>query len=184
MTNSPVFSPWYDPENVELLRKWWSEEGLSANKISDNFKERGVSITKNAVIGRAHRTRLQPPEGKKKVQSEAAKQRMAVANMKRAQQAVITKSPIIQYVMIKGRRYHPNHKALTMGKETEVSSQSILLKDSKEGQCKAIVGYRDGKASLAVYCGKDVVSTHRNGRVVETSWCADHFARYTMEAKR
>ncbi len=178
MINSPTFSPWFDAKNSELLHQWWSIDGLPASKIVGRFKELGVVVTKNSVIGRIHRAGLKPPEWKPKAQREAAKQREGTKNRER------TKKSIIQYVVIDGKRYHPKHKEITMTNEEPRGDKSVLLKDSRDGQCKAIIGYKDGKAALAVYCGQDTVPSIRYGRVVMTSWCAHHLMKYTTEAKR
>jgi hypothetical protein len=178
MTNSPSFSPWAEPKNVELLRKWWGDEGLPASRISANFQKLGLAITKNAIIGKVHREKILPPKWKKAVQSDAKKQRVSIANKKRA------KEPVVRFVLINGKRFHPSHKEITMTQGSQNSSRSVLLKDTKEGECRAIIGYQNGQAALAVCCGKPTVLARRNGGVVMTSWCADHHAKYTMEAKR
>lgn len=55
---------WTD-ERVELLKKLWTEDGLTANQIAQQL---GGGITRNAVIGKVHRLGL---SGRAKTVSQA-----------------------------------------------------------------------------------------------------------------
>ena len=64
-------TPW-NAERDALLTRLWAE-GFSASQIADQIM--GVTITRMAVIGRAHRLEL-PPRKMRQAQKAAPKQRM------------------------------------------------------------------------------------------------------------
>jgi len=60
---------WTD-ERIESLRKYW-DEGLSASQIAEKL---GEGVTRNAVIGKAHRLGLQSRPSPVKSEPAQAKQ--------------------------------------------------------------------------------------------------------------
>jgi hypothetical protein len=73
-------------------------------------------------------------------------------------------------------RWRSSHEAHAMNPPD--SSQNVLLVDHKEGQCRSIVGYVNGEASQAVYCGHPSINKIIEGRAVASSWCAHHHNLY------
>ncbi|MHC2440169.1 hypothetical protein [Bradyrhizobium sp. USDA 4451] len=50
----------------------------------------------------------------------------------------------------------------------------VLLIDHIEGQCRAIIGFKDGDARAAYMCGEPVCQ--RPGKK-QSSWCAYHYGQ-------
>lgn len=49
-------------------------------------------------------------------------------------------------------------------------SKKVLLVEHTEGQCRAIVGFKDGDPTAAYMCGEPVLRRPRK----DSSWCAYH----------
>jgi hypothetical protein len=54
---------------------------------------------------------------------------------------------------------------------------TVLLIEHREGQCRAIVGEKDGDRGRPLMCGLPIVM-RRDG--TPSSWCADHHAKYVV----
>jgi hypothetical protein len=63
------------------------------------------------------------------------------------------------------------------------SSCSVRLMDARFGQCRAIVGYLNGRCADAVICALPVAPSTigRNGKPIEYSWCPAHKGVYISE---
>jgi len=184
---SPTSTVWTE-RNCALLTEWWTVEGLTSYEIANRFRGLGYIFTRNAIIGRVHRMKLVAPESKNKAISEKRSKRATISNLKKANK--------VKYVFVGGKKFNPlrersaasplrqNGKAATVISPT-IGDKAILLKHSKAGQCKAILGYVDGKLEDAVYCGEKVAHpVIRGGERITYSWCDYHKSIYLTGAKR
>ncbi len=154
----------WDDKAVKLLKNWWEVDGLTSYAIEDRFKTKGYPITRNAVIGKVFRMKLVAPEEKEALLKEANTQRAAVINRARAKVSPIKKTSNSRRKEVKVLNGKPD------------SRKAILLTEAKDGQCKYIIGYINGKVENAVYCGEDTIKT--------TSWCPYHRKICLNEFKR
>jgi hypothetical protein len=149
-------TPWND-ETVKILRDMW-ESGRTALDISFELKSHGYSVTRNAVIGKAHRMNIkQPPRenSPKEKQNQPRKRIVVPATHPRA----------------------PEWK--TKKKETKLQTKvntgldpanaGIAITELTSENCHAIV--RDGnRYKLATYCGEKAEPNK--------SFCSAHAAIY------
>lgn len=164
----------------EQLRKWWEQSGYTLGRISDEFAAIGWTINKNQIIGKVWRMKLKPPEWKAKVLREHSARTIAISNIVcHLRPGVRTPN---RHVYIRGKKYKavPSKEIIVTDIPKVGSSKAVLLKHSKEGQCKAIIGYVHGKLENAVYCGEDTLLL-KNG--VHAPWCPKHHAKYTTEGR-
>lgn len=176
-------SPWCDPKLCDHLQQWWQVEGLTAGQIERNLLGLGLTISRNAIIGKVHRMGLVPPASKGRSLKEQCAQRAKVANTGRIRKPRPERE---RFVILRGKKYNP-HRPLEakMSNKRPDGSKSILLKHAKEGQCKYILGYVDGKLENAVYCGEDISTTiTASGYAVKTSWCGFHKGICVTQDKR
>ena len=175
---SPADTIWTE-RNCALLTEWWTIEGLTILEISNRLKGLGYIVTPNAVIGKIYRMRLVAPESKRRAISERRSKRATISNAKRANK--------VKYVFVGGKKFnpHPTKCKVKSAILPPSGDKAILLKHSKSGQCKAILGYVDGKLEAAVYCGEKVAHpTIRGGERISYSWCPYHKSIYLVEPKR
>jgi hypothetical protein len=167
IVNSTVWTT----ENCNRLRQWWEQDGLSCGQISACFGQIGWKITRNSIISKVHRLKLKAPENKKTLLRELRVRRMKVQSAAKLREASKPKIP------------PPSQPKVTIMMDNHVSN-AVLLKQSQEGQCKAVLGYIRGRCEDAVYCGEPTIAVIRNGREVQSSWCKHHHSIYTVESKR
>lgn len=115
---------WND-ERIELLKKLW-DQGLSASQIAS---ELGEGVTRNAVIGKAHRLGLKPRPSPVKSEAKPA------AKAADAGQAASADAP-------KPKRKRPKKPA----------AQKVTLLDLTERMCKWPIGH-PGEPDFR-FCGK------------------------------
>ncbi len=157
-------------ENVSLLKEWW-EGGLSSGAIEKKFQELGYPITRNAVIGKVHRLKIKPPEAKQI-------RRPPVRNVKRAARAAsaINRSPFRAKLFSDIKKGEP-----IMIKEPDPGRQ-VLLRETKDGHCRAIIGYRNGVLADAICCGNHAPwIVNSQGKIVQSPWCDFHRKQYIVE---
>jgi len=166
----------WDQDNIAMLMERWNN-GRTASEIAAEFKALGYNVSRNAVIGKVHRLKLSP-QLRKKVETYP------------------------QLVRIVTRLPESKPKASTNGsKGREVvkvptGSKAILLSESGENNCRAIIGYQGngifiqettGKSSIlanALCCGEDRTwTTSSFGVKRRSSWCAYHHKRFTVMGK-
>jgi hypothetical protein len=168
-------SPWNE-ETLALLKQRWTVDGFAASTISNELNTLGYATTKNSVIGKVHRLKLLPPETKKGVTAERARQ---------LSKKIKKKAKLIQPILIRGKKYNPiKHKEAVVPKTKPDGSNAVLLRDSKKGQCRAIIGYVNGICALAMVCGEPTVSHVSSGVARATSWCEYHKKAFFMEARK
>lgn len=161
------FGVWSDENNISRLKEWWAE-GYSCLRIVDEFAAIGITITKNSVIGKVHRLGvLRKDEARHKV-------RTPVRKIKRKPEKIID------------FRLKRNGKPATGGPVMASNpdpNKRVLLRQVRDGQCKAIIGYLNGVLADAVCCGEDAPMIIRRGRVAHASWCPHHHEIYTQKSK-
>jgi hypothetical protein len=171
-------------DNCERLRHWWEEDGLPASQVSAKFGQIGYNITRNAVIGKVYRMGLVEPEKKAGVIKANHSQRAKILNTVRAER----KEQKVAYQRVDAQGLMEVRVTMNTRQGSTAppdGGKAVLLKHSKDGQCKAILGYIGGRAEDALYCGEDCAShTTSAGRVIPTSYCPYHKSIYMTEPRR
>jgi hypothetical protein len=161
------------------MRQWWEVEGLTAGRIVQNLGKMGYTVTRNAVIGKVHRLKLVAPEWK------AEKLRNHQSGLRAIRHRKTAKN-VVRQIIIRGKKWNPiKHKEAVVSSSDVApdGSKRVLLKDSKPGQCKYIVGYLNGRCEDAVFCGEKTSVIVREGRKIATPWCPHHAAICITEPK-
>lgn len=168
----------WSQDNCNRLRQWWEVDGLIARQVANKFREIGCDVTRNAVIGKVHRMKLVQPASKAESLRNVHTQTLKIARRQ--------KNGVVQ--RLDARKLMEVHVTMSTKKSSVPApdgSKAVLLKHSKEGMCKAVIGYVGGKAEDAVYCGEDcAVHVTSTGRMVPTNWCKYHKSLYMTEARR
>lgn len=161
-----VVSAWTE-ENVKLLKRWW-ESGMTAQRIAEEFQKLGFNITKNSVIGKVHRCQFRhdPEQGRKYRPKPTPR---------------IKKQPTARFlvhgnVIAYGHKHViSNHKEPDMVKAPDPTKQ-VLLTETTEGDCRAIVGYRNNELGQAICCGEKTpwVLNERERKLARSPWCQHH----------
>jgi len=165
--------------NCEKLRNWWEIEGKTSPEIVAELGKLGYRVTRNSIIGKVHRMGLVAAPTKAGITTKRRSAYMKAASAKRREKQAA--------FLMREKKFNP-----VAPPEPPISAtnppkgkRAVLLKDSKEGQCKAIIGYIDGKIENAVYCGERTPPhVTREGRLVHSSWCPYHVSIYTNEVKK
>src|SRR5712671_4991515 len=134
--------------NCEKLRNWWEIEGKTSPEIVAELGKLGYRVTRNSIIGKVHRMKLVAPPIKAGLTTErrSAAIKAAIAKRREKQAAFLMRE----------KKFNPQPlpEPPISATNPPKGNRAVLLKDSKEGQCKAIIGYIDGKMENAVYCGE------------------------------
>lgn len=147
---------WTD-ERIALLKKMW-KEGKSAAEIA---KTLGKGVTRNAVIGKAHRLNISGrPAPVKKPVVAAPKKAIAKKEVKSAKKVV---TPVVS-----GVKHNPLLREVVeprkFEKEEIPAGGGVALIDLTERMCKWPIG--DPREDDFTFCGRGI----RNG----TPYCPDH----------
>ena len=189
-------SPWMTSENIALMKEWW-EQGLSANEIANQFMARGYRVTRNAVIGKAHRLNLCHNLANNKLEQAIKVPRKSGAsiNVPRAVRKLpISKRKVAFNRFVKKTKLNGHHcRGGDMAREPDPSKQ-VPLVQTKEGDCRAIIGYLINgtivkevpkrQVQNAICCGEKAVMVVSSGKLVHSAWCAHHHDLYTMEPRK
>ncbi len=170
-----LFIPTWTDEKTRLLEQFFNE-GCSASTISYRLGAKGYKATKNAVIGKLHRIGLSGT--RKKTKDKAAPQRIKKTR--------IFQVPPPPPIVPKPRRriiVPQRGKGTAMIKPPDTAKR-VLLREAKEGECRAIIGYLNGIMADAVCCGEPTISKVVSGRLKDSSWCEFHDKEFTVEGKR
>jgi GcrA cell cycle regulator len=161
---------WTD-ERIALLKKMW-KDGKSAAEIA---KALAKGVTRNAVIGKAHRMGLsgRPSPIKKPVaapKKEAPKKEVKAA-------AAAKKAPVVVPV-VSGVKHNPLVREVTaprqMAKEVFPADGGVALVDLTERMCKWPFG--DPREDDFTFCGRAI----RPG----TPYCHEHAAMAYQSSSR
>jgi len=188
-------APWMTAENIALMTEWW-EQGLTSSEIANQLTSRGYAVTRNAVIGKVYRLGLchnlaNKPEQARKI----PRKRAAPKNIPRAiRKLPISRRKVAFNRFVKKAKLNGYHcRGGDMVKEPDPTKQIPLI-ETKEGDCRAIVGYLiEGKivkevpkrqVQNAICCGEKAVMVVSSGKLVHSAWCAHHHDLYTMEPRR
>lgn len=169
MTNP---TPW-DDASLELLKQL-RVEGYTSGAIAKELNDRGYKFTRNAVIGKMHR--LQLPLPPKEVEPKALKRERAITVAK-----IVSNPKFIFHRKPQSLGAHAVAEALDMEASNLTGSTAILLSQSRDGQCRAIIDYENGELAKAIICGAPTPVKLRRGRYVTSSWCQHHNELYTIE---
>jgi hypothetical protein len=176
---APLNTPWTE-QNCELLRGWWENDGLTCGAIADILRQSGHNVTRNSVVGKVHRMGLKAPEWKDQKLREKRSQEgiLRRANNKRK----------VEYIM--GKKFNPDRTKIVVSLAAAKSSiaapsgnNNVLLKNSKDGQCKFIVGYMHGRCEDAMYCGDPTGFIKKGERLIASPWCDYHANICTTESR-
>lgn len=142
-------NPWTDPI-IAVARKLWAE-GQSATQIAAALKEcHGVTVTRNAVIGKLHRLGL--------CGGQVARN-TAPRRMQRDRQEIQRRVMVAKLKVAKTSPPDPPKPAVDGG---------VQIGNLRWHHCRAIVS---GTGADALFCG--------HARKPGSSYCAHHHARYT-----
>lgn len=167
--------------NCRKLRNWWEIDGLTSNEVVLEFGKLGYQISRNAIIGKVHRLKLVAPGEKRGLSSEKRSAAMKKANAMRSLRPTIRRRP---FPTEKKYNPQPPPEPPISATNPPKGNKAVLLKHSKDGQCKAIIGYVHGKLELAVYCGEKTPPVRRHGELVSSPWCDYHKSIYLTEPRR
>jgi hypothetical protein len=164
-------------EQTEMMKTLWLG-GMSAKNIAQRLVEAGYPATKNSVIGKVNRLKinhcrletqpieppepLPPPRERKKI-------------LPQTDPAVRLKARVAAY-----QRYeiHNGHRRGKMDKST---AGNVLLLDAKDGQCRAILGYKDNDRAKAICCGTNTPWVVTEGRSKRSAWCEHHRSKFLTD---
>lgn len=172
-------SPW-NKETEGLLKDWWENEGLFASEISALMGSKGYRISRNAVIGKVNRLKLEHPK-------EKVKKRLHDKMSQQAKALNVAKAAKVLVVMRGGKKFNPNRpKEVRMSISKPEGSNAVLLKNSRDiGICKYIIGYVDGKMENAVFCGDPTTTATSSLGITKTaSFCEKHKKICYTEARK
>jgi hypothetical protein len=122
--------------------------------------------TRNSIIGKAHRLKLE------RLKSGPKPIKTAGANEARKKSRSPTASAKVWVKPRPPLRYKPVRSEIVIPDGTK----TVPLLKIKDGQCKAIIGYPNGALEKAVCCGEPVTGNKITGQPV--SWCAYHRSIY------
>lgn len=150
--------PW-TPEEIDLLRVEWTN-GLSGGQIGNL-----VNRTRNAVIGKANRLKLEPRAPRNgqfyHCQKPTNKQEKSKRRSHKKKGAVTPSDMISKGTKSSAPRFYPAAKPLT-------AKAPLSIMELRAWTCRAIVGH--GSDGLAVYCG--------DATFADKSFCEGHCALY------
>lgn len=175
----PPNSPWND-ETERWLKDCWEVEGLFASEVAAMMNGKGYNVTRNAVIGKVHRMRLEHPREKMKEKLHQRASQMAKA-------LNVAKAAKVLVVMRGGKKFNPNRpKEVRVSMSKPDGNNNVLLKNSRDiGICKYIVGYVDGKLENAVFCGNPTATATSSLGITKTaSFCEKHKKICYTEARK
>ena len=165
-------SPW-DDTSIELLKRFRAE-GYSAGSIAKELNDRGYNFTRNAVIGKTNRLQL-PPAADDAPHKQITRQRAVTAGK------IVGKHKFIFHRRPQSLGAHALAEAIDMEESNPTGSNAILLSESRDGQCRAIIDYENGEIAKAIICGNPTPLKLRRGKLIRISWCAHHNELYTLE---
>lgn len=155
-------SPWSD-QAIENLKVWVSQ-GLSASEIANQLGQNGLRISRNAVIGKVHRLKLEVPNKPGRTKSDRPK-RKPVARFSGAFNKV---TPFLQTPVVCDEPEQP-----FVADGPIASLDPVTLENLQHHHCRALLG----DARTALYCGNRVTMNTRGER---SSYCAGHYARFNI----
>ena len=147
-------SQWND-ENVELLKTYW-KEGLSASQIADKL---GKDFTKNAVIGKVHRLKIQTEGNRTPRPRAAAKPRAASRGVSRPRRiAARNTARSMDHVFASRLHHDPIPEIPFLLPDTDKYGHSVALMALDGKSCKWPVG--DPLSNDFRFCGAHADGTY------------------------
>jgi len=158
---------WTD-ERIALLKKMW-KEGKSAADIA---KTLGKGVTRNAVIGKAHRMGLSNRPSPIKKPAPVLKKEPAKKEIKPAAKKIV--APVV----VSGVKHNPLVREVAeprkFEKEAIPPGGGVALIDLTERMCKWPIG--DPREDDFTFCGRNI----RHG----TPYCPDHASMAYQSSSR
>lgn len=151
-----VTTPWTDEEHAELVRMW--REGLSATQIA---KALGTGRSRNAVIGRAHRSNLPMRMESNSRKTNAFGRLRSARNMKRK----VIYTPVAA-ARIKAPTINPRKPKAREAVDL-IAPLDVPFLELQRWQCKAVT---DDARYAQKFCG--------HMRAEDSVYCAAHAALY------
>lgn len=170
----PPFESVWDDTATNLLKSM-HQDGASAGVISKELIAKGYNFSRNAVIGKKNRLSLPPPPAEA-IHKKLKSQRQILSGKISA-----SRPKFIFHRRPQSLGAHAIAEDLHMDASNHTGSNAILLTQSRDGQCRAIIGYEDGELAKAIICGDPTPVKLRRGRYVTSSWCVHHNELYTQE---
>lgn len=175
-------TPW-TTDTVSQLKEWW-ENGLTSSEIAHRFQQQGYNITRNSVIGKAHRLGF--------CHNSVQNPKAVASSGKRAGPIIVPKTstfrlaarPIIRRKPVrrdKARVSFSRGKTMN-GDHRPAPPKHTPLSEIKDGECKAIIGYKDNILAKAICCGAETGWIVKHGLARRSPWCEHHRMIYTVEA--
>ena len=153
-------------EKLELLKALF-EEGLSSGNIANAFNQKGFPATRNSICGKLHRLGW----------ADSDKPKRAVKDKPAAPDPHKIKKPKPAPQSLSAAKVETGPKVLQ-------GRPPVLLRETGDDDCRAIVGYGNGQLSEAYCCGEKTILKMVRGRMVRAPWCEYHNRIYTVEEKR
>lgn len=165
-----MLPPIWDEVAINML-KTMHMDGASAGIISNALISKGYNFSRNAVIGKKHRMGLPPPP---------PEVRHKILSVNQAAKPLTNRGSAKIFTF--RRPKHMEGKIMEM--PASPGQNAVPLLESRDGQCKAIIGYENGELSKAIYCGDPTTETYYKGQLVTGSWCAHHHDIYTQPDRK
>ena len=156
-------------DKINLLERLW-HAGYTCSAVAEEMQKSGYNVTRNAVIGKVHRMGFTRIPGKKVIKKQRAKPKQ------NGHKPVFLPRPDGIRVIDQW------HKGATM-KEPEAKKR-LLLTQTKEGDCRAIIGYRNGQLGEAICCGEVTPWVQNRLKLVRSPWCEYHRNIYVQKETR
>lgn len=158
-------SPW-DPQSEQIVIQMHAD-GAVFGSIAAALREKGYPVTRNAVAGKVHRMKL-PPRPKEEHPLKSQRRPMVTVCRSLEQKPSVVRSRPLWTAPLPST-YGPD---------------SVPFMEIVDGQCKAIIAYRDGQISKAMCCGHKTRRVVIRGKVRAKPWCDYHESIYTQEPYR
>jgi GcrA cell cycle regulator len=160
---------WTD-ERISLLKKMW-KEGKSAADIA---KMLAKGVTRNAVIGKAHRMGLSGRPSPIKKPAPAAKKEKTVIKLKETKPVKEASKPVIPPPFKSNAMAKEPTPPVRFEKEAIPPGGGVALIDLSERMCKWPIG--DPREDDFTFCGRNI----RPG----TPYCPDHASMAYQSSSR
>jgi len=163
----------WDDTSIDILKQHHAD-GYSAGAISNILISKGYNFSRNAVIGKKNRLGLPPPPND-------VSHKVIKLNRSIQLKQVKTKPKFIWHRRPQSLGAHAAMENVNMKANNLPGTNAVLLTQSRDGQCRAIIGYDNGELGRAIICGDPTPAKLVKGRYVTGSWCAYHNELYTQE---
>lgn len=159
----------WEPARIDILRKLWVQ-GYTASAIAKTLADKGYRVSRNAVIGKVHRMGLERDGTKKPPKMPRAPYYTPSVFL-----------PVPDGIKVI-KKAHRLRKGGTMPEPD--GSKRMLLTQTNEGNCKAIIGYQNGLLAEAICCGHPTPWVQNKNKLMRSPWCEYHRGLYIQKEPR